>query len=81
LTDGRFDLFRSHARFLDHLTIRLNDGQELWADKYIIATGSIVQEPKIKGLDTVGYMTSDDILSASDLAPYDDGFGWWHSRL
>jgi len=67
LQNGRFKLFRGNARFMDHLTIQLTDGTELWADKYVIATGSKVNEPPIPGLDSVGYVTSDDILSASEL--------------
>ncbi len=67
LQDGRFKLYRSNARFLDHLTIQLTDGTELWSDKYVIATGSKVSEPSIPGLDSVGYLTSDDILSADKL--------------
>lgn len=66
LQDGRFTLYRSNARFLDHLTIQLADGTELWADKYVIATGSRVDAPDIRGLNTVGYLTSDDILSAEE---------------
>lgn len=69
LEDGRFALFRSNARFLDHLTISLDDGTELWADKYVIATGSRINEPVVPGLDSVGYLTSDDILSLSVLPP------------
>ena len=69
LQDGRFTLFRSRAHFLDHLTIALDDGTELWADKYVIATGSRVNEPAIPGLDAVKYLTSDDILSLSVLPP------------
>jgi len=67
LQDGRFKLYRSNARFLDHLTIRLTDGTELWADKYVIANGSKVNEPSIPGLDSIGYLTSDSILAMDSL--------------
>jgi len=67
LQDGRFKLYRGNARFLDHLTIQLTDGTELWADKYVIATGSRVNEPDIRGLDSVGYLTSDDVLATEKL--------------
>jgi pyruvate/2-oxoglutarate dehydrogenase complex dihydrolipoamide dehydrogenase (E3) component len=67
LTDGSFKLFRSKAQFLDHLTIRLDDGTELWADKYVIATGSVINEPSMPGLSTIGALTSDDVLSLKSL--------------
>lgn len=67
LQDGRFDLFRSKAKFLDHLTISLDDGKELWADKYVIATGSVIHEPSITGLNEIESLTSDEILSLSEL--------------
>ena len=69
LQDGRFTLYRSRARFLDHLTIVLDDGTELWADKYVIATGSRVNQPAIPGLDSIRALTSNDILSLSVLPP------------
>jgi pyruvate/2-oxoglutarate dehydrogenase complex dihydrolipoamide dehydrogenase (E3) component len=64
LEDGRFTLFREAARFIDAGTIELlPSGKKIQADKFIIATGSVNQWPKIEGLTPEnGIWTSDDIL-------------------
>ena len=51
LQSDQFTLFRSHARFIDKKTIELSDGTLLSADNYMIATGSTVSVPNIKGLN------------------------------
>lgn len=62
LQSERFTLFRNNARFIDTTTIELDNGQRLTADHFIIATGSTVSVPPIRGLADVPYWTSDDIL-------------------
>lgn len=62
LQSERFSLFRNRAKFIDPNTIELDDGTQLTADHFMIATGSAVSEPYVKGLADVRYWTSDDIL-------------------
>lgn len=65
LQSDRFTLFRSHAKFIDEQTIELDDGTQLTADHFMIATGSVVSEPPIPGLAGAPYWTSDDVLNIS----------------
>jgi len=62
LQSDRFTLFRNRARFVDANTIELDDGTQLTADYFMIATGSTVSIPPIQGLKDVPYWTSDDVL-------------------
>lgn len=62
LESDRFSLFKSRAKFIDPQTIALDDGTELTADYFMVATGSVVSEPPIQGLGDSPYWTSDDIL-------------------
>ncbi|MGJ8641204.1 MAG: dihydrolipoyl dehydrogenase family protein [Opitutaceae bacterium] len=62
LESDRFTLFRNHAKFIDERTIELDDGTQLTADHFMVATGSVVSEPSIPGLKEVPYWTSDDVL-------------------
>ena len=62
LKSDRFDLFRSNARFLDASTIALDDGTELSADAFLVATGSVIKTPSLPGLRDAGASTSDDVL-------------------
>ena len=63
----RFTLFRNHAKFVDANTIELNDGLQLTADYFMIATGSVVSVPAIPGLKDAPYWTSDDVLDLNFL--------------
>ncbi len=67
LKSERFTLFNQNARFLDHLTIALDDGTEYWADKYVIATGSKISTPAIQGLKETPHWTSDDVLNLTEI--------------
>ena len=67
LQSDRFTLFRNHAKFVDANTIELNDGIQLTADYFMIATGSDVSVPPIQGFKDVPYWTSDDILDINFL--------------
>ncbi len=62
LQSKRFTLFRNRAKFIGPDTIELDDGRQLTADHFMIATGSVVSEPPVTGLADTPYWTSDDIL-------------------
>lgn len=62
LQSDRFTLFRNRAKFLDAHTIELDDGTQLTADHFMVATGSTVSVPPVQGLSEVPYWTSDDVL-------------------
>ncbi|MGB0408675.1 MAG: dihydrolipoyl dehydrogenase family protein [Opitutales bacterium] len=67
LESDRFTLFRNRARFVDHETIELDNGTRLTADHFMLATGSLVSTPPVKGLSDVPFWTSDDILDLDEL--------------
>ncbi|MCB1275646.1 FAD-dependent oxidoreductase [Prosthecobacter sp.] len=72
LEDGRFTLYRGHARFLDKHTIEVvpRDGSasfQVTARSFCIATGSEVFVPDVPGLAETGFWTSDDVLDADAL--------------
>jgi dihydrolipoamide dehydrogenase len=54
------------ARMVDDHTVAV-DGREIEADYVVIATGSTVNVPAIDGIDDVDYMTSADVLDATEL--------------
>ncbi len=62
LHSEKFTLFRNYAKFLNKQTIKLDDGKQLTADHFMIATGSVISEPPVQGLNEIDYWTSDDIL-------------------
>jgi pyruvate/2-oxoglutarate dehydrogenase complex dihydrolipoamide dehydrogenase (E3) component len=62
LENGKFDLIRETARFLDPHTLELSDGRQLTSAHFVISTGSVVSPPPIKALESVGYITSDEAL-------------------
>ncbi len=61
MQSGKYDLYRSSARFVDPHTVELADGR-LSAKKILIATGSRVSTPPIPGLAETPAWTSDDVL-------------------
>ncbi len=68
LNSDRFALYREKAAFVGPETIRLQpSGQELTADAFVVATGSVASFPPIPGLDQDGIWTSDDVLELSKL--------------
>jgi pyruvate/2-oxoglutarate dehydrogenase complex dihydrolipoamide dehydrogenase (E3) component len=69
IEDGRFELFRSRASFVDPHTLALSDGQRLRGEKILISTGSEVSVPPIPGLADASYQTSDDVLELSEIPP------------
>jgi pyruvate/2-oxoglutarate dehydrogenase complex dihydrolipoamide dehydrogenase (E3) component len=63
LESGKYDVYRSHARFIDPHTVALADGRTLTAQKFLIATGSKVSVPtSVPGLATTPFWTSDEVL-------------------
>lgn len=62
LESGKFDLYRSHARFTGPKTAALADGTEIKAERIFISTGSRVSTPPIPGLAETPHWTSDDVL-------------------
>ena len=71
LEDGRFDLFRGRASYIDATTIRvdLNDGTQatISAQTSLVASGSKISRPPIDGLEETGHLVSDDVLDAAEL--------------
>jgi pyruvate/2-oxoglutarate dehydrogenase complex dihydrolipoamide dehydrogenase (E3) component len=67
LTSGKYDLFRSQAKFVDAHTVELADGTRLRGEKFVVATGSRVSVPAIPGLAETPFWTSDDILNLDTL--------------
>ncbi|SFK99407.1 dihydrolipoamide dehydrogenase [Halogranum rubrum] len=61
------------ATFVDDHTVRVSDidgedgERELDADYVVVATGSSVNVPDLDGIDDVDYMTSADVLDATEL--------------
>ena len=61
LNNPRFNLIQSAGSFISPNSV-LVDGKTLTAKHFIIATGSVVAEYPIPGLQEAGYLTSDDVL-------------------
>lgn len=62
LFSKKFDLHRSHARFIDAHTVELADGKKLRAKNFLISTGSKPSVPPVPGLHDTPFWTSDDVL-------------------
>ncbi len=62
LQNGEYEVYRSHARFIDTHTVELSDGRTLSADKFLIATGSKTSLPSVPGLARTPFWTSDEVL-------------------
>ncbi|MBC2604707.1 dihydrolipoyl dehydrogenase family protein [Pelagicoccus albus] len=62
MTSGKYDLYRSFAKFIDGNTIELSDGTRLTGKKFIIGTGSSVSIPAVPGLNDSEIWTSDQVL-------------------
>lgn len=72
LGDGRFDLLRARAEFLDSHTLQLSpiDGGKTRNVTFAagcVATGSVIQKISVPGLEESGYWTSDDVLEAESI--------------
>jgi pyruvate/2-oxoglutarate dehydrogenase complex dihydrolipoamide dehydrogenase (E3) component len=63
LESDAFTLLREHARFTGPDRVRLEQsGEEITADFFVIATGSVPYFPDVPGLDDPHVWTSDDVL-------------------
>jgi pyruvate/2-oxoglutarate dehydrogenase complex dihydrolipoamide dehydrogenase (E3) component len=62
LTAGKYDLIRSHARFVDAHTLELANGKRVRGRHFLIGTGSKVSTPPVPGLREARCWTSDDVL-------------------
>ncbi len=60
-------LFRQRGKFIADKTLRLADGTEIIADRYVLAAGSRVRLPAVGGLDTTPYETSDTVMRLPEL--------------
>ena len=67
LSDGRFEFFRTSAKFLDSHTVQLGTGDTLSARSFVIATGSKISPAPMASLNEVGYLTSDSLLDSDRL--------------
>lgn len=67
LSTGRFDLYRSFARFTSPDTVALADGRTIRSRKFLIATGSVANVPGIPGLKAAKAWTSDEVLDLASL--------------
>ena len=67
IEDGRFELFRARASFMDTHTLALGDGQCIRGKKILLSTGSEISVPPVPGLAEVPYKTSDDVLELSEV--------------
>jgi pyruvate/2-oxoglutarate dehydrogenase complex dihydrolipoamide dehydrogenase (E3) component len=67
LTEGPFQFIRAQARFIDPHTVALSSGGTLTADHFVISTGSLVAPAPLPELSEIRYLTSDDVLSLSQL--------------
>ena len=63
LTDGRFELIRTRARFLDRHTLEAEDGRRITGRHFVVATGSRSVVPPVPGLAETRPWTSDDALT------------------
>ncbi len=62
LESGKYDLYRSQARFISPNRVELADGTVIQGKHFLVATGSRVSEPPIPGLADTPYWTSDHVL-------------------
>lgn len=60
-------LFSQYARFVGDRTLRLDDGTDVVADRWVIAAGSRPRVPQIDGLADVAYETSDTVMRLPEL--------------
>ncbi len=60
-------LFSQQARFVDDARLRLEDGTEITADRFVIAAGSRVRIPSVDGLADTPYETSDTVMRLPEL--------------
>ena len=62
-----FPLYEGSARFISRTQLQVGDHARIEADKFIIATGSVVTPPTLPGLAETGYIDSDMALELDRL--------------
>ena len=65
LKDPRFTLIQDKATFISPNEIEAG-GKRLFARSFIIATGSVINQVAVPGLEDTGYLTSDDALELKE---------------
>ncbi len=65
LKNPRFTLIEDKATFVSPNEIEAGD-QRMSAKSFIIATGSVISQIPVPGLEETGYLTSDDVLELKD---------------
>ena len=66
LRDSGIEYLRGTARLIDNTTVDV-DGQTIHADRLVIATGSSPVVPSIPGLESVPYLTNENIFQLESL--------------
>jgi len=66
LSDLGIDVFLGQGRFLDSSTVGVGDAKLSFA-KAVICTGARASAPPIDGLDTVPYLTNENLFSLTEL--------------
>lgn len=64
---ANISLFRQHGAFVADRRLRLRDGTEITADRFVLAAGSRVGVPDIDGLAETPYETSDTVMRLPEL--------------
>lgn len=71
LLDGRFELLRGKAQFVDEHTVDVifpdESSKRVTAHAFLIATGSRINPAPLPALNEVGYWTTDDVLDAEEI--------------
>lgn len=62
LKDSRFTLIEEKAKFISANEVRVGEST-LKAKSFVIATGSVIADYPISGLQETGFVTSDDVLT------------------
>ena len=62
LVNGKFDLYRAQASFIDPHVLQLSDGRKVRGRHFLIGTGSKVSIPPVPGLAEAKCWDSDDVL-------------------
>ena len=60
-------LFRQRGRFVSSTTLRLDDGTEIVADRFVLAAGSRARIIDVPGLAETPYETSDTVMRLAEL--------------
>ncbi|MHA1974537.1 MAG: dihydrolipoyl dehydrogenase [Candidatus Hodarchaeales archaeon] len=63
---SNIDYYHDTATFIDHYTLKVGE-KTIKGDLILLCTGSQPKIPRIKGLDSVNYHTSDTILNIKEL--------------